>query len=61
MIEDKRLECQMKFRLSTELKQQILNYCEKHSLNTSQFIRQACKYILNKGEKENEKSSRILD
>jgi antitoxin component of RelBE/YafQ-DinJ toxin-antitoxin module len=38
--------CQLKFRLTERLKQEIEDYCEVHSLNVSEFIRMACVEVL---------------
>lgn len=38
-------DCQLKFRLTTELKNKIEDYCEQHDMNTSEFIRFACEKI----------------
>jgi hypothetical protein len=35
-------DCQLKFRLTAEQKRRILEYCEKHDMNVSEFIRFAC-------------------
>lgn len=38
-------DCQLKFRLTSELKNKITNYCEKHDMTISEFIRFACEKI----------------
>lgn len=43
-------DVQVKFRLTTALKEQIDAYCETHGLNVSQFLRMACEEVLNKKE-----------
>ena len=48
MVEDKRMESQMKFRLSAEMKQQIQDYCEQHNITASEFIRFAVNKIFEK-------------
>ena len=40
--------CQLKFRLTEELKKQINEYCKIHDMNTSEFIRFACEKIFQK-------------
>jgi antitoxin component of RelBE/YafQ-DinJ toxin-antitoxin module len=41
-------DCQLKFRLTTELKNKIADYCERYDINTSEFIRMACERIFDK-------------
>ena len=36
---------QMKCRLTQTEKQKVLDYCEKHDMTISEFIRQACNKI----------------
>lgn len=38
-------DCQLRFRLTTELKDKIADYCDRHDMNTSEFIRMACERI----------------
>lgn len=40
-------DCQLKFRLTTELKERIEKYCQEHRMNYSEFIRYACESIFN--------------
>lgn len=44
-MKEERKDCQLKFRLTTELKNKIADYCEQHHMNTSEFIRFACEKI----------------
>ena len=39
-------EFQLKARFTLEQKQRILEYCEKHDMTVSEFIRYACEEIL---------------
>ena len=41
-------DVQVKFRLTTNLKDQIDKYCEANGLNVSQFLRMACEEVLHK-------------
>lgn len=46
--------CQLKFRLTEALKNEIDQYCETHFMNTSEFLRMACIKALSKGDESNE-------
>lgn len=41
-------DCQVKVRITTREKEQILKYCEKHNMTVSEFIRFACFKIFQK-------------
>lgn len=43
-------DCQLKFRLTAAMKEQIENYCAAYSMNVSEFIRKAIVEYLHKGE-----------
>ena len=43
-------DCQVKVRITTREKEQILEYCEKHNMTVSEFIRFACFKIFQKEE-----------
>jgi uncharacterized protein (DUF1778 family) len=39
-------DCQIKFRLTAEQKDKITEYCKKHDIKISEFIRSACEKIM---------------
>lgn len=45
MVGNEAMNSQMKFRLSAEMKEQIMEYCEKHNMSVSEFLRFACNEI----------------
>lgn len=45
MVGNEAMNSQMKFRLSAEMKEQIMEYCEKHNMSVSEFLRFACNKI----------------
>lgn len=52
MVGKEAMKSNMKFRLSDELKEKILAYCEQYDMSVSAFIRDACEKIFQEeGEK----------
>lgn len=39
-------DAQLKFRITNEEKEKIMNYCEKYSVSASEFCRIACESYL---------------
>lgn len=50
MTENK--EWQMKCRLTKSEKEKVLEYCEKHNMSISEFVRYACQTIFDKENRE---------
>lgn len=42
---------QMKCRLTQSQKEEILDYCKKHDMTISEFVRMACEKIFNQEER----------
>lgn len=48
MLGNEAMNSQVKFRLSAEMKQQIMDYCQKYDMSVSEFLRYACEKIFDK-------------